>query len=210
MRKRYFKKRPALLSKFFSITGFIAVLFFCANTGAGSDPSETLSIGLGGDGQVTFHNPANNEHKSFVYRDDDGVYDTRVFEEISIFFRCKLTGQKHFIDPQLIELLDAVEDHFHAHAVDLISAYRSPTRNALMRRQGRRVAKDSLHMFGQAADIKIRGVSPASIRDFAFILGQGGVGYYGSRNFVHLDTGKQRVWGFRPNNALRNKATLNK
>jgi uncharacterized protein YcbK (DUF882 family) len=208
MQRKQFKEWH--FSKILSAAAFFAVMFCHSGVGNSGNAEGMDANGLGGDGKVTFNTPANGEHETFVYRDSDGVYDFRTFEKISHFFRCKLTGEEHFIDPQLVELLDAVEDHFHAHAIDLISAYRSPKRNALLRRQGHRVARNSLHMFGQAADIKIAGVSAPRVRDFALKLAQGGIGYYGSRNFVHLDTGKQRAWGFRPKTALRNRATLNK
>lgn len=150
------------------------------------------------DGTITLFRPDKNERGTFAYRDREGRLDVRVLEKINRFFRCRLTDEVHEIDPQLIVALDRISDHFGGKEVEIISSYRSPTRNALMRRQGRRVAKNSLHMRGKAADIEIRGVSAEEIRNFAYALKEGGVGYYGKHSFVHVDTGALRTWGWKP------------
>ncbi len=153
---------------------------------------------LRGDGTVALYNQSRSERAQFKYRNRDGRYNEDAFEEISLFFRCRLTGEDHDIDPKLIEILDAVEDRFKASEVKIISEYRSPERNALMRKKGRRVAKRSLHMEGRAADIEVPGVSKVALRNFAHSLKQGGVGSYSKRGFIHVDTGEVRTWGFAP------------
>lgn len=153
---------------------------------------------LRGDGTVTLQSPSRGERAQFRYRDENGRYSEGSFEEISMFFRCRLTGENHDIDPKLIEILDAIEDRFKASEVKIISEYRSPERNALMRKKGRRIAKRSLHMEGRAADIEVPGVSKVALRNFAHSLKQGGVGSYRKRGFIHVDTGEVRVWGFAP------------
>ncbi len=163
-----------------------------------------------GDGVVTLFRPVKQERQTFRYRTEDGRYDPAVFEEIAHFFRCRLTDEVHPIDEGLIEMLDAIEDHFGARELKLVSAYRSPLRNHVMRGRGRRVAKKSLHMEGRAADIEIDGVSPRRIRDFAYTLQGGGVGYYGSRRFVHVDTGPLRAWGWKPAARRVTRGTANK
>ncbi|MBN1283607.1 MAG: YcbK family protein [Proteobacteria bacterium] len=158
---------------------------------------------LRGDGTVTIHRPITGERATFRYRDEKGDYDDHAFDEIAHLFRCRLTSEEHPIDPQLIEILDSIEDHFSADEVRLISAFRSQERNAMMRKKGRRVAKGSLHMEGRAADIEVPGVSKIALRNFAHSLGQGGVGYYSKRSFVHVDSGEVRAWGFGPAKAGR-------
>lgn len=158
------------------------------------------------DGTITLYRPDKNERQTFVYRDKKGRLDVRALDKVNRFFRCRLTEEIYDIDPQLVVLLDRISDHFSGRQIDVISGYRSPTRNALMRRQGRRVARDSLHLRGMAADIEIAGVAPAEIRNFAYALKDGGVGYYGCRSFVHVDTGAIRTWGWRPPVSARTAA----
>lgn len=78
--------------------------------------------------------------------------------------------------------------------VNIVSGYRSPQTNAMLRRTTEGVARNSLHMSGQAIDIRIPGVSLTSVRDTVTDLKSGGVGYYAKSNFVHVDTGRVRIW----------------
>ena len=151
-----------------------------------------------GDGKITLFRPVTNERASFNYRNKDGSYDAVTMDKIAYFFRCRMTGQTHPIDPQLIEILDSIEDHFEGHTIRLVSAYRSPTRNGIMRKSGQRVANNSLHMSGMAADIDVVGVPSYKVRNFAYSLDAGGVGYYRHRSFVHVDIGQPRTWGWKP------------
>lgn len=175
---------------------FTALVFLApARAPAHCSPSHK---GLRGDGMITLFRPVKNSRETFRYRNYDGTYSEEAMEAIALFFRCRLTDEAEPIDPQLIEILDSIEDHFGAKEVRLISAYRSPTRNGLMRGRNRRVARESYHMKGMAADIEIPGVSAKKVRDFAYLLNQGGVGYYSRRPFIHVDTGPLRTWGFKP------------
>lgn len=190
----------------FFAAALIAVVSLCAEFAHAAARIRGRSSESSGDGTLTLYRPDKNERQTFVYRDKKGRLDVRVLEKINHFFRCRLTDEVHDVDPELVILLDRISDHFGGKQVDIISGYRSPTRNALMRRQGRRVARDSLHLRGMAADIEIAGVTPAEIRNFAYGLKEGGVGYYGRRSFVHLDTGSLRTWGWRPSTSSRTAA----
>lgn len=172
--------------------------------------ASSISPSLRGDGQVTIYRPDKDERATIRYRDAKGRYLPEGFDRIASIFRCRLTEQEHAIDAELIEILDAIQDHFDAAEVRLISPYRSPERNALMRRQGRRVARDSLHMRGMAADIELPGVSRQALRDYAFALHQGGVGFYRRSGFVHIDSGEPRAWGFKPRLSRTRPATAQK
>ena len=77
---------------------------------------------------------------------------------------------------------------------EIISGYRSPESNAKMAAASRGVAKHSLHMQGRAIDMRLQGCSCADLRDLALAAARGGVGYYRSSNFVHIDTGRFRTW----------------
>ena len=101
----------------------------------------------------------------------------------------------HPIDPKLLDLLyqlQAKVDHqgeFH-----VISGYRSPATNAMLRKQSSGVAKHSYHVLGKAIDIRMPGFDTRQLRNAAIALKDGGVGYYASSNFVHVDTGRVRYW----------------
>jgi uncharacterized protein YcbK (DUF882 family) len=76
----------------------------------------------------------------------------------------------------------------------VISAYRSPKTNDMLRARSGGVAKNSQHLHGKAIDIRLTDVPIAELRRVAYDLQRGGVGYYETSNFVHLDTGRFRTW----------------
>lgn len=185
-------------------TALSAALFLlCGLTTPSILYANDLPEGLRGDGTITLFRPVKNARETFHYRNPDGSYSSSAMDAIAYFFRCRMTDEEQMIDPGLIEILDALEDHFHATEIRLISAYRSPARNNAMRGRNRRVARESYHMKGMAADIEIAGVSAPSTRDFAYFLNQGGVGYYSGRSYIHVDTGPLRTWGFKPRSGSR-------
>jgi uncharacterized protein YcbK (DUF882 family) len=101
----------------------------------------------------------------------------------------------HPIDPALLDLLHALSKHVDAHRpFHVTSAYRSPATNAWLRQSRPGVADRSLHSEGRAVDLRLPGYDLAIVRRAAIALHGGGVGYYPSANFVHLDTGPVRSW----------------
>lgn len=80
-------------------------------------------------------------------------------------------------------------------AFHVISGYRSPNTNAKLAAQGRRVARRSYHMTGQAIDVRLPGTELKHLHRAALSLNAGGVGNYARSNFVHIDTGRTRRWG---------------
>jgi uncharacterized protein YcbK (DUF882 family) len=99
------------------------------------------------------------------------------------------------MDRALLDLLYAIRTTLEARQpFDLISGYRSPRTNAFLCESGRGVARHSLHIQGKAADIGIPGIELSLVRDVATSLKRGGVGYYPSSNFVHVDVGRVRYW----------------
>jgi uncharacterized protein YcbK (DUF882 family) len=105
------------------------------------------------------------------------------------------SGDAHPIDVRLYRQL---ADLAHAARVEpryeIISGYRSPSTNAKLADGSSGVAKRSLHMEGRAIDVRLKGVTCATLRDLALDAGQGGVGFYRRSDFVHLDTGRVRAW----------------
>ena len=77
----------------------------------------------------------------------------------------------------------------------LLSGYRSPQTNAMLRSRSRGVAKNSLHMRGQAADLRLASRSVNQMARAAIACNGGGVGRYSGSNFVHMDCGQVRNWG---------------
>ncbi|MBP7778655.1 MAG: DUF882 domain-containing protein [Acidobacteria bacterium] len=105
------------------------------------------------------------------------------------------TGEIHPIDPGLLDLLHGLARRLDTRqSFEIISGYRSPTTNAALRRRSEGVAAHSLHMVGQAVDVRVHGVPLTRLRSAALDLKSGGVGYYPVSNFVHVDTGRVRQW----------------
>src|SRR5262245_66126396 len=101
------------------------------------------------------------------------------------------------MDPQLFDILWEVYREVGAkEPIQIVSSYRSPQTNAMLRRRGRGVAQFSQHMQGKAIDFYIAGVPLADIRAAGLRLQRGGVGFYPTSGspFVHLDTGSVRHW----------------
>jgi uncharacterized protein YcbK (DUF882 family) len=99
------------------------------------------------------------------------------------------------IDPQLLDLLDSLSSLTDAKApFQVISGYRSPATNAMLRERSEEVAKKSFHMSGMAIDIRLPGVELANLHAAGLNLARGGVGYYPDSNFVHMDVGPVRQW----------------
>jgi uncharacterized protein YcbK (DUF882 family) len=99
------------------------------------------------------------------------------------------------MDAALYGLLsDLAEATGHEPRYEVISGYRSPRTNAQLHAAGHAVAEHSLHMEGRAIDVRLLGCDLAAFRDAALKAARGGVGYYPSSNFVHVDTGRVRTW----------------
>lgn len=125
-----------------------------------------------------------------------GSYLPDALGEIDRVLRDFRTGEVAPIDPRLLDLLHALgRTTGSGRPYQIISAYRSPATNTMLRqRGGGGVAKRSLHMTGQAIDIRVEGLPLAQLRAAALSLGLGGVGYYPRSQFVHVDTGRVRSW----------------
>ncbi len=125
---------------------------------------------------------------------DDGEYLPDALAELGNVLRDFRTGDVCAFDARLFDTLYALNLACGGGTYEVISAFRSAKTNRMLRQQSRRVAKDSLHVSGRAMDVRLPGRDTRLLRDAALTLRQGGVGYYGSSNFVHLDTGPVRHW----------------
>ena len=125
----------------------------------------------------------------------DGIYVPSAVAAIEVLLRDFRTGERHAIDPSLMDYLVQVA---HTAGVDpafsVISGYRSPQTNAHLREQSTGVAQHSVHIDGRAIDVRVAGVDCTDLAAHALDLKCGGVGYYRKSDFVHLDTGAFRTW----------------
>jgi len=144
---------------------------------------------------LAFHHTHTDERLRIAYF-ARGKYLPEALARIEFLLRDFRTGDVHPIDPRLLDTLFAVCLACGRDTFEIISGYRSPQTNAMLRKTGGGgVAKRSLHMDGRAIDVRLAGFSSARLRDAAITLGRGGVGYYPQSDFVHLDTGRPRTWG---------------
>jgi len=145
---------------------------------------------------LSFDHTHTGEHISLVYAMGDQVLP-EAQAALNRFLRDHYSGDVGRIDPGLFGLLFDLGQTLGTDApFQVISGYRSPVTNERLRTtRGGGVAKHSLHMDGMAIDIRLPGVPLADLRDAAMSLKDGGVGFYLSENFVHVDTGRVRHWG---------------
>ena len=125
----------------------------------------------------------------------NGRYDPQALTAINHLLRDFRTDEVYPIAPALLDQLCLVHRLIGSDApFEIISAYRSPLTNATLHRVSSGVASGSLHMQGKAIDVRLADTRTRHLRDVARELGAGGVGYYASSNFVHLDIGRRRHW----------------
>jgi uncharacterized protein YcbK (DUF882 family) len=174
---------------FLALAAWGAAAAFVPGIAAASRPP------LPGVRELSFHNLHTDERVAAVYC-EDGAYVPEALEEIDAILRDHRTGEIRQMSPALIDLVFALTVHRgSASPVQVISGYRSPATNALLRSEGSGgVAERSLHLTGEAVDISFADRPLRRVRDAALALRGGGVGYYPGSNFVHLDTGRPRSW----------------
>jgi uncharacterized protein YcbK (DUF882 family) len=123
------------------------------------------------------------------------AYVPEALAAIQVLLRDYRNGEQHEIDPKLLDYLYDVASHLGVDPVfSVISGYRSPQTNALLRERSNGVARYSLHLEGRAIDVRLAGVDCADLAERALSMTRGGVGYYRKSDFVHLDTGSFRTW----------------
>ena len=124
-----------------------------------------------------------------------GIYLPSALAEINYLLRDYRVGETKPINTNLLDLLHVVHKTSKSHhPFHVVSGYRSPATNDLLRKRGKGVAKNSLHILGKAVDIYLPDVDLSSLRRVAMKSRGGGVGYYPSAGFVHLDVGRVRYW----------------
>ena len=141
-----------------------------------------------------FHHTHTGETLSIEYRDANG-YIAGALAEYRRFFADFRTGESMDMDPGVFDILTAMQVLTGSDGTwEIISAYRSPVTNARLHAKSAGVSERSLHMYGKALDLRLTGVALDKLRDAAWSLQRGGVGYYPAPNFIHVDTGRVRRW----------------
>jgi uncharacterized protein YcbK (DUF882 family) len=125
----------------------------------------------------------------------DGQYIKPALKEINWIMRDWRENKAIKMDRRTIDVIAAAHSRLNtSEPVYMLSGYRSPRTNAMLRSKSRRVAKDSYHMKGMATDIRVKSRSVSQIAKAAMSSRTGGVGKYYRSNFVHVDSGPIRTW----------------
>ncbi|MBU1244070.1 DUF882 domain-containing protein [Myxococcota bacterium] len=115
-------------------------------------------------------------------------------EVLSRFLRCRFSDQERPMDPRLGDLMSAVAAQFGQPELWVVSGYRAPRFNTMLRKKLGEVARNSLHTRGEALDVIVPGADLGLVSKFLRKLKKGGVGYYPGSEFVHMDVGPVRFW----------------
>jgi uncharacterized protein YcbK (DUF882 family) len=148
-----------------------------------------------GERKLSFYNTHTGESLKTVYW-AEGDYVPEALRDLNKLLRDFRTGDVAEIDPGLFDLVGRVRGLTEAETkpIHIISGYRSPKTNSMLRSHSNGVASKSLHQVGKAIDIRIPGVELDHLRKAALSIKGGGVGYYPASDFVHMDTGRVRFW----------------
>lgn len=126
----------------------------------------------------------------------EGEYIKEALKEISWFMRDWRSDARIGIDTRALDIWAATHSLLQTdEPFMMLSGYRSPQTNAMLRSKSRGVARNSLHMKGQAADLRLSNRSVSQMSKAAASCNAGGVGRYSRSNFVHIDCGVVRLWG---------------
>ncbi len=126
----------------------------------------------------------------------DGDYIGEAVREITLFMRDWRNNKALDIDARTIDIMAAAHSLMDVdEPYMLLSGYRSPETNAMLRSRSSGVARNSLHMKGQAADLRLKSRSVDQMARAAAACNAGGVGRYSRSDFVHMDCGAVRSWG---------------
>jgi len=144
--------------------------------------------------KLSFYNTHTGEDLKIVYC-EQGEFVPQALSNINYILRDHRTGDVKQIDTNLLDLLFTLRQKLKSNEpFHIISGYRSPATNSFLRKEGHGVAAQSLHLQGKAIDIRLPGYDLKTLHKAAVELQLGGVGYYPSPDFVHVDVGRVRYW----------------
>lgn len=187
MTKKYSNSRR----KFLQSTAIASIAL--AATG-NSVASVTATLAESDSRKLRFFNTHTKESLEVVYC-CDGQYDEKVLTELNLLMRDHRENEAVVMDPQLFDQLWTLQQNIGGDGVfEIISGYRSPNTNGSLRKTSTGVAEKSFHTKGRAIDVRLRGTKLRKLQKAALKLKAGGVGYYPTSDFIHLDTGPVRSW----------------
>jgi uncharacterized protein YcbK (DUF882 family) len=181
---------PLLLPKAGYRIGLTSLLLLA---GAGSVHDATA---LNETRTLSFHHTHSDEDLTVTFK-RDGRYDEEALKQLNHYLRDWRSQEQTTMDRHLFDILwEVYRDVDGKKPIQIISSYRSPATNAMLRRRSSGVARFSQHMLGHAMDFYIPDVPLEQIRFAGLRLQRGGVGFYPTSGspFVHLDTGSIRHW----------------
>ena len=147
--------------------------------------------------RLRFYHTHTGERLDIVYRRGEN-YIPEALAQLDHYLRDHRTGEVRHFDPRLFDLLYDLTASLgdSGGEIDVICGYRTPWSNEFLRTRSAHtgVARHSLHMQAEAIDIRLPGIPTSELRDAALRLHRGGVGYYRSSDFVHVDVGRVRRW----------------
>lgn len=153
-----------------------------------------LTIATAEPRRLIFTHTHTGEKLDVVYH-ENGNYLPDALDEINYLLRDFRSDDVFTMDPVLLDFLHAAQQRLRSNApFEIISGYRSPATNEMLRQRGGGVSRNSQHLKGKAIDVRLRGVDTADLRQASLDLARGGVGYYPKADFVHLDTARVRWW----------------
>ncbi len=143
---------------------------------------------------LSFYHTHTGQALSIVYY-ANGEYLPHALDRVDDYLKDFRNGAEHRIDPALLDVLfDLRQRTGTRKPFEVISAYRSPETNTMLRSRSGGVAERSMHLQGQAIDVRLADVRLDRLRQVALEMKRGGVGFYPESQFVHVDTGRVRHW----------------
>jgi uncharacterized protein YcbK (DUF882 family) len=148
---------------------------------------------------ISLHHIHTGESLTVTYM-KDGRYVPSAMKQINYILRDWRRNKVITIDPRSIDLVWELHEDLRSHdTINIVCGYRSAQTNAMLKRIGRHVARESQHITGRAIDFYFPDVPTVKIRNTALVRQRGGVGYYrsagGPTGFLHVDSGHVRHWG---------------
>jgi len=159
-------------------------------------PAITPAIAASGERSLYLYYTHTKETARITFK-RNGRYDSKGLAQLNQFLRDWRRNEPAKMDPALFDLIwEVYQASGASKPINVVSAYRAPATNEMLRSKSSAVAKNSQHTHGKAMDFFIPGISIAKLRQIAMKKQVGGVGYYPTSGspFVHLDTGNVRAW----------------
>lgn len=150
--------------------------------------------GAGDIRRIRMYNGRTGESLDTIYW-IEGQYLADALNEINFFMRDWRSNDVKAMDARNIDIMAAAHALMDAsEPYTLLSGYRSPATNAMLNSRSSGVASNSLHIKGQAADLRLQSRSISQMASAAEACRSGGAGRYRGSNFVHMDCGPVRTW----------------